>query len=156
MRRSSIPLLYSGQAARSTALEGAALGREEILEAASPAPSALDARRPTRICASKARASASVRRAALGLGHAAAERRLGAVKQDGDVLGREPERARHALARDLVQHAKRHHRALDLAQRGDAAAEASVLLGSLQELVGGPPAVVERVDCVLPRRALPL
>src|SRR4051812_23911611 len=111
MRRSSIQHLYSEPAARST----------------SPASGPDRARKTMRLSKMQALPwgprRASPRRGSLRLGHAAAERRLGAVEQDSHVLGREAEGARHALARDLVEHAQRHHGALDLAQGGDAMAE---------------------------------
>ncbi len=58
------------------------------------------------------------------------------MEQHRDVAGRDAERVRDVLARDLVEHAQRDDRALDLRQRLHAAVQADLVLGGGDELVG--------------------
>ena len=59
------------------------------------------------------------------------------MEQDRHVAGGDAERAGDVLAVDLVKHPQRHHRPLHLAQRGDAAAQADLILGRREQLLDG-------------------
>jgi hypothetical protein len=79
-------------------------------------------------------------------GHAGRQVGLGAVQEHRDMSRRDAQRARHVLARDLVEHAQDDHRALRVDQLTHAARELLVLLDRLQDLLAAGRRIGQLLD----------